>query len=318
MYFPYLRGKQYELLAVKEMADLLGPEQKVIPVIEPVRSPKGSGLDRCIEAVSKVGLRFVLIVNPTVGTLRGPGIPPALRDHVRSVDPDERWGLALIIDDNAEIRSLVSNYRAEFGDARPLSLIHKGYAQNLTALATLTEPVTRGFDIIHHDLRRGRFRSLLARSASVVLRDPFPAEARNSDYLSKVESMFTEDHLFYEEEDWFGFSDYVTIGEPFSEGGFTPRAVAIHWTYEPRPGDAIMIRHFTSERDADTIADVGGKFLQAARKLVAFLDSQSIHTRASEVMRTHLRDQTYPGLGIVKKLSIQNHLELVSGILSRS
>lgn len=150
-----------------------------------------------------------------------------------------------------------------------------------------------------------------------MLRDPFPAEARNSDYLSKTESMFTEDHLFYEEEGWTGFSDYLTIGEPYSEGGFTPRAVAIHWTYEPSPGAAIMIRHFTSESDSDTIADVGGKFLQAARKLVAFLNNQGIHTRASEVMRTHLRDQTYPGLGIVKKLSIQNHLELVSGILSK-
>ncbi|HBX76493.1 MAG TPA: hypothetical protein DEG43_02495, partial [Acidimicrobiaceae bacterium] len=149
-------------------------------------------------------------------------------------------------------------------------------------------------------------------------KSPFPAEDRNSDYLPKLESMFTEDHLFYEEEGWYGFSDYVTIGEPYSESGFTPRAVAIHWTYEPIVGSPIMIRHFTSFSNHDSTADVGGKFLEAAGKLVSFLDAEGIHTHASEVMRTHFYDGTYPGLGIVKKLSVQNHLELVSGILSRS
>lgn len=37
MYFPYLRGRQYELLALRELAanDLLGTH--IIPVIEPVK-----------------------------------------------------------------------------------------------------------------------------------------------------------------------------------------------------------------------------------------------------------------------------------------
>jgi len=151
----------------------------------------------------------------------------------------------------------------------------------------------------------------------VTLRDGFPVEERNSAYLSKVESVFTDDHLFYAEENWYGFSDYVTIGEPYSDGGFTPRAVAIHWTYEPQTGGPVMIRHFTSESNGDT-SNVGGKFLEAVDKLVAFLDTHDIHTQASEVMRAHAANRTYPGLGIVKKLSIQNHLELMSGILSRS
>lgn len=317
MYFPYLRGKQYELLAVKEMTDLLGKQRKVTPVVEPVREPKGSGLDRCLQALTQAGLGFVLVVNPTVGKLRGWGVSPVLRDHVKLHDPGQRWGLGLIVEDNADVAHLLAEYRAAFGDQRPLTLIHTGYANDLTNLATLAGPVKRGFDLIHHDLRRSRYRPLLTRSSGVILRDPFPAEERNSDYLQKPESMFTEDHLYLTEEGWFGFADYVTIGEPYSESGFTPRAVAIHWTYEPEPGSPIMIRHFTSESDSDSTADVGGKFLEAAGKLVAFLDGKHIHTRAAEVMRAHLADTTYPGLGIVKKLSIQNHLELVSGVLSR-
>lgn len=37
MYFPYLRGRQFELIALRELAeyDLIG--KKVIPVIEPIK-----------------------------------------------------------------------------------------------------------------------------------------------------------------------------------------------------------------------------------------------------------------------------------------
>lgn len=55
MYLPYLRGKQYELLAIKELSGLLGDQQKVVPIIEPVRSAAGSGLDRCLVALSPRG-----------------------------------------------------------------------------------------------------------------------------------------------------------------------------------------------------------------------------------------------------------------------
>jgi hypothetical protein len=171
--------------------------------------------------------------------------------------------------------------------------------------------------VIDDRWRQRYFRALLADSAGVTLRDPFPSEDRNASYLEKDESIFTDDHLFFAEEGWVGFADYLTIGEPYNEGGFTPRAVAIHWTYEPDPGGPIMVRHFTSTNNGDT-ANVGGKFLEAAGKLVAFLDQHDIHTNASEVMRNQVATSSYPGLGIVKKLSIQNHLELVSGILSRS
>lgn len=317
MYFPYLRGKQFELLALKEMADLLGPQNRTVPIIEPVRTPKGSGLDRCIEALTNAQIDFVLIINPTVGKLRGPTLPTTLHEYISDADPDQRWGLGLIADDNIDVSSLIARYQALFGRKRPLTIIHKGYAHALTSMHSALAPFTRGFEVIHHDLRVPRFEALLARSSRVLLRDPFPSAQRNSDYLPRGESMFTEDHLYYDHEGWSGFSDYATIGEPYSETGFTPRAVAIHWTYESGPDSPIMIRHFTSETDSDTISDVGGKFLEAAAKLVDFLDHRSIHTRASEVIRGHLRNQTYPGLGIVKKLSLQNHLELMSGILSR-
>jgi hypothetical protein len=317
MYFPYLRGKQYELLALKELSALLGSQQKVVPIIEPVRGTAGSGLNRCLVSLMDSAVDFILVMNPSVGELLNPLVAPDIAGYLSQQTGSASWNLGLILDERTDVAALITSYRNQAaGQQHRLTLIHKGLADGLADLPSLTSDLNREMDVIDDRWRRRYFRDLLLSSRGVTLRDGFPGEERNAAYLSKEESVFTDDHLFFSEESWYGFSDYLTIGEPYSDGGFTPRAVAIHWTYEPQVGGQVMIRHFTSVSNGDT-SNVGGKFLEAAGKLVAFLDAQNIHTQASNVMRTHVANSTYPGLGIVKKLSIQNHLELVSGILSR-
>ena len=38
MYYPYLRGKQFELIALREFAQQIQKEFHVCPIIEPVKS----------------------------------------------------------------------------------------------------------------------------------------------------------------------------------------------------------------------------------------------------------------------------------------
>ena len=316
MYFPYLRGKQFELLALKELSPLLGAAKKTLPIIEPVRSPKGSGLDRCLTALNAEGLDFILVMNPSVGALRGAYVADDVATFVNEHPSSHSWNLGLLLFEDSDVATLINDYASTVGPGRRLTLIHRGVSQGLDGIPALTAALQREFDVIDDALRQRHFRELRKTTLGVTLHDWFPGEERNSAYLNKLESTFSEDHLYYQEEGWYGFSDFLTIGEPYSDGGFTPRAVVIHWTYEPAPGKPIMIRHFTSESNADT-TNVGGKFLEAAGKLVTFLNAHDIHTHAAEVMRSHLENSTYPGLGVVKKLSIQNHLELMSEILSR-
>lgn len=66
MYFPYVRGRQYELLAVRELAvcNLLG--NHVIPIIEPVKlSPT---LVNVMADFIKVKHPIAIVRNPAVGT----------------------------------------------------------------------------------------------------------------------------------------------------------------------------------------------------------------------------------------------------------
>lgn len=314
MYFPYLRGKQYELLALKEMAPLLGGNGRIVPVIEPVKAPDG-GLDRCLTELVNNGVDPVIIANPLVGDIASGGVAVEVAAYVAA--RQRTWNLGLLISDETDVSALLADFRRQFTGSSALSLIHDSVSKDLDALRDQSAQLGRRYDLISDELRERHYRSFRATSGAVIMHDGFSPAERNADYLPRAETTFSEDFLYYAEDGYVGFGDYLTIGKGWLDGGFTPRAVAIHWTYQPEPTAPIKIRHFTSESNGD-IANVGGKFLEAAGKLVAFLDERNIRTSAADVMRRHVRDGTYPGLGIVKKLSIQNHLELVAGILERS
>ncbi|WP_282071778.1 sce7725 family protein [Janibacter hoylei] len=316
MYFPYLRGKQYELLSLKELAPTLGRSRKVIPVIEPVKSSDG-GLQRCTSTLMEAGVRPIIVTNPRVGELRGRGISSEVQTFIEAQEVAPR--LALLIDEDTEVTPLMEDYSNRYGDSHSLTLIHDQAPADLLDLDVLLEEsaqLGREFDLISDNLRDRHYRRFKKAPGSVaaIMHDGFTAADRNADYLSRAESVFSDDLLYFREDGYGGFGDYLTVGHGWQEGGFTPRAVAIHWTYQPEPGSPIRIRHFTSESNG-SVANVGGKFLEAADKLIRFLDEENIQSNASQVMRRHASNRTYPGLGIVKKLSIQNHLELMTGIL---
>ena len=67
MYFPYFRGRQYELLALKELASQKLISSSVIPVIEPVKNIPA--LNNSLSAFCLASLPIGLIINPSVGDL---------------------------------------------------------------------------------------------------------------------------------------------------------------------------------------------------------------------------------------------------------
>src|ERR1700719_841559 len=73
MYHPYFRGKQYELITIREMAPLL-KEAGFRPIIEPVKESLG-GLQKALDAIVEVDGRAIVIVNPHYGDLSGGGTP---------------------------------------------------------------------------------------------------------------------------------------------------------------------------------------------------------------------------------------------------
>ena len=141
----------------------------------------------------------------------------------------------------------------------------------------------------------------------------FIERPRNVDYLNIPEEKFTEEHRFYHDDHFYGLSDDTALPKDFIDGGMLPYAVAIHMTYE-KNSDEIYIRHFVSDTNDDQ-SNIQRKFFEAASKLKEFFLNRK-KTPAIEELIQLLDDEKYPGLGVIKKLSIRNHIELMNRIVS--
>ncbi|RLA08165.1 MAG: hypothetical protein DRQ51_03275 [Gammaproteobacteria bacterium] len=69
MYYPYLRARQFELIALREYAQQRGNNNFITPIIEPVKKTFAS-FKLAIPLLSKNDVKFALILNPQVGELK--------------------------------------------------------------------------------------------------------------------------------------------------------------------------------------------------------------------------------------------------------
>jgi hypothetical protein len=98
-------------------------------------------------------------------------------------------------------------------------------------------------------------------------------------------------------------------------GGGPAYAVAIHLTFiDPDLDDSMQIYHFVSDRQ-DTPTDPAGKFAEALAKMITALDkpgSKVLETSAVKEYRALHKEGHFPGLGYVKKLSMNHHIETLA------
>ena len=155
------------------------------------------------------------------------------------------------------------------------------------------------------------------RNHKVLFEDKFKRCERNSDYKKSEDEFFSEDNLFYKSEDFLGFGDYSIIGKDYLEAGFAPYAVAIHIIYFTE-GKSLRVRHFVSDSNED-IQNPAKKFYEAVKQLAEWVEQNEIEpTLGLRMFLEHYKNQTYPGLGSVKKLSLMHHLELIGRYLNEA
>ena len=70
MYLPRLRGRQFEISAIRSCAQSFAARGRVVPIIELVKSPDDL-LARRLDSISDQGLSCGLVLNPSVGEMKG-------------------------------------------------------------------------------------------------------------------------------------------------------------------------------------------------------------------------------------------------------
>ena len=308
MYFPYLRGKQFELTALREVSNLIVNNKNVIPIIEPVRS-NFAALNKSLEIYKEAEMPLLLITNPIVGELVDDR--SELTNLVQSAT-DEYSNLipGLIISNNTKIND-IDRFIKDYSNTE-ISFIHIHEFDDIEDFKNLLSTTQNvGYNIFIEGSSGTNYQSEFSHYNRILIRDGFRVQRRNADY--PPDEFFSELHLTYKELGYEGFGDFAIVGEHFLDSGGPSYAVAIHMTYIHQKG-TIWIRHFLSDR-RETMADTPGKFLEALEIFKESYDSgefQNTDTAGCQNLLTLLEDEYYPGLGTVKKISIRHHIELYS------
>lgn len=310
MYYPLLRARQFELIALRELAAEGSSQGFIIPILEPVNKVI-KNLSLAFKLLEESSQESFLILNPSVGELSGDR-----DDYVNYYvgQPAKRIKPAFRYQQNADyINALIA--KANLQECM-LVCSNDIVVSEDQAFQTLVNSVAVQTIVVEDPGRNRSLNKYIKELGKTYVRldDLFEKEPNNSSYLSKPAHRLSEEHLYYADEELQGFSDYSVLPSLFSDGGSTPRAVAIHLSYLT-PDDQIWVRHFTSETNGTT-ADVQGKFAEASGKAIAYMLKEGLTNSALIELKRYFDEQHYPGLGIVKKISIKNHLLVVRQYLS--
>lgn len=300
-YFPYLRGRMYDLLALKELVeqDQLGPD--IVPIIEPVRDSKE--LQQTVAVFVKKQQPFSLIANPQVSVY-------GLNDTKLFPLPDLQQysffhpGAILAADFSSDF--LQTNSQQE-----SLLVVHnyellKAYQQ--TAVLKKVDKV------LIPDVARMH---QLVGTKAVSLTDPMTFVKHVADYAILDDEFFEPADWYQQVDNFSGFGDYSMVGHVYFDKGMPSRAIALHLIYVTADG-TLRVHHFVSDSN-ERMSGQKDKFFEALKKMVVWTDASIRGLNRTPALQTLLEydQQTkFPGLGMVKKLSLMHHFQLMQRLLT--
>lgn len=305
MYFPYLRGKQFELIAIREIADKC-KANFYRPIIEPVRYNL-SPLIKTIKHLNARGVSPLIIINPTVGDYKN--------------DESE---LLTALNSEEEIDYLPCIKLKDSTDAASLQLIE--YTEKPFAIQIINgvdQAIIKYSQMAEYTIVNSTGtppQALVRLKNPVLIGDFFQKKSKNSEYPN--ESSYSHLHATFKTTgNAVGFSDYTILPEEFIEGGGPAYVVTIHSSYiNEKKFDEMYVRHYSSTDDKSP-TNPAGKFIEALSKLMHDYEGKIINfedTCGMEDFTKLNHEKHFPGLGQVKKISIKHHIETLCIYLEKS
>lgn len=319
MYYPYLRGRQNELLCIRELLENDKLSDKIIPIIEPVRfnATFFSTLSKFIEKQREI----ILIHNPNVGSF-----DKEYNDMRKKINTEKdikkQTKLQITMDSYMDIlrnehitagyinnQEIVAEVLAGEKDVNESALInimmgnykyYEEHGEKLKAKVTLIPKDEDFKDEVYGD--------------TVILEDGYVKARRNVDYIDSPDEFFSRNHLIYAKRGYIGFSDYSIVGDEYEETGFAPLAIAIHIMYYGSKKE-LRVHHFVSESN-ENISDPARKFEEAMKKLITWeLFDEIPKTDGFIKLVECYNNGKFPGLGVIKRYSLMHHIQMISEYL---
>lgn len=301
IYFPYFRGRMYDLLALKELCEKDQLGKKIVPIIEPVRDSKE--LQQTVKTFIDKKQPFSVISNPQVSVY---GLNDTKLYPLPNVDNLDFYYPSAI---------LAADFSSDFvkTTTKQESLLIVSNFELLKAYQK--SQVLNSVDkVLIPDV--ARMHELVKNKATLFI-DPLTFVKHVEDY-SDLEDEFFESALWYRQIDGYdGFSDYSMVGHVYFDKGMPSRAIALHLIYVSEDG-SLRIHHFVSDSN-EHMSGQKQKFFEALKKMQIWCDKNVHGLNSTPALRELLKynqQDKFPGLGIVKKLSLMHHLQLMQKLMN--
>ena len=319
MYFPYLRGRQNELLSLRELLDAGKLSSKVIPIIEPVKF--SSTLFLTLAKFIEMGHKVIVIQNPEVGSFRKES-NEMIKNIEREIDEKKKEKIKKTLDGYKEVWNNTGIQKAYLIDDKVVTKIReKGLnakdivminikKENYHYYEEYGEQIAGKYTVIP---KGGDFEDIIEDDI-IILEDSYRKAKRNIDYIENPDELFSRNHIIYKKRGFVGFSDFSMVGNGFDESGFAPLAIAIHIMYFGKR-DELKIHHFVSESN-QSISDPARKFEEAMYSLINWENYDIIpKTIGLNSLIECYNIEKFPGLGVIKKYSLMHHIQMMGEYL---
>lgn len=314
MYYPYLRCKQFELQVLRENTELI-LKSNILPILEPVKE-KTDKLNKTLQALAEKSISTILILNPKVGEFYSKKkrdqetFGYVLEQVQKSLYNYSECIFGFILTSQTDLHILESLLLTHKN--RQFAIIHNEAFKNPTSILNLEvkhSNITYHIFIDQGSPYENSFQNSLIKR--VTIKDAFKRRA-NSDYPER--EFFSDLHLTYKDSNMHGFGDFMIVGDHYSDLGGAAKALAIHMTNINPKNNLMYVSHFISDTN-NTRENLANKFYEALSKLVKVEhDANFFKGKAYNEFIKLYKEQHYPGLGMIKKISMHHHLELMSAL----
>jgi hypothetical protein len=308
MYFPYLRGKQFELEALLEVNPNV--YQNTLPILEPINLTRSNlGL---YTRLTNQNVPIILIVNPYYprnNTLTTASVQNLIDNQLSS---HNSLSLGFIIDQRFDLTELNLFLTSNANRNKALIFRSNPIPADLNNIQNSVSTYQVDYLIFDDTKTTSRTRAAFgSHSQLVLLTDGFQRQDRNADY--PLSSSFSSNYDTWQLDGWFGIGDYLTIGDNFREGGGQAYVISLHITVHTSSG--LVTHHFSSTIYPTSTAFPADKFAEANNLLYNSAHLVGLNSTGLTLYRNWYTSLHNPQLGAAKKASIMHHIELISSLI---
>ncbi|EOL44571.1 sce7725 family protein [Enterococcus caccae] len=286
MYYPYFRGKQFDLFALTTLVEQKCLSSQILPIIEPVKN--SNALKKFIHVFQQENHPFYLIQNPQAGDfLTEDGFL-----YLNSLSLNK----ALIVEQPIET---LSQEPQLFVIRNSTPVLESDWQSNQTNVL-----IPKEFRLLQK-----------VKGKKILSEDVFTRLPKSNFYQECPDEFFSDTHLTFQKSGFIGFSDFSIDSRIYYEQRYPSKILSLHLVYFEH--NRLRIHHFLSSEEAPTQKDKFFELMEEVNKWKNKLCGQTI-TLGLELLLEAVSQGKFPGMGVMRKAAVMHHMELMSRYLDHS